>query len=91
MSLNKETKQHIIKENAINPNDTGSPEVQVAVLTEKIKYLTEHMKVHKKDIHSRRGLLMMVSRRKSILKYLKSKSVERYTDLITKLNLRGVK
>lgn len=91
MSLNKETKQHIIKENAINPNDTGSPEVQVAVLTEKIKYLTEHMKVHKKDIHSRRGLLMMVSRRKSILKYLRSKSVERYTDLITKLNLRGVK
>ena len=91
MSLNKEDKALLIKDNAINSKDTGSPEVQVAILTEKIKYLTDHMKDHPKDLHSRRGLLMMVGRRKSILQYLKQNEQDRYTTLIKKLNLRGVK
>jgi small subunit ribosomal protein S15 len=91
MSLDVKLKGQIIKKHATNPKDTGSPEVQVAVLTEKIKYLTEHMKVHPKDFHSRSGLLMMVSRRKKLLQYLRSQSVERYTKIIESLNLRGVK
>lgn len=91
MSLNKEKKQEIIKGNANHEKDTGSPEVQIAVLTEKIKYLTEHMKTHSKDLHSRRGLLRMVSRRKKHLVYLKNNAPARYKEIIAKLGIRGVK
>ena len=88
MSLSKETKQQIIKEYAIAEGDTGSPEVQVAVLTAKIDYLSEHMKSHAKDFHSRRGLLKMVSSRRRLLDYLKKDDEARYTTLIKKLGLR---
>jgi small subunit ribosomal protein S15 len=81
-------KTEIIKDNAQNEGDTGSPEVQVAILTERIVNLTEHFKTHKKDNHSRRGLLMMVNKRRSLLDYLKKIDVARYTALITKLGLR---
>lgn len=91
MSIQKKQKQEIIKEFAINNNDTGSSEVQIALLTEKIKYLTEHMKIHKHDFHSRRGLLMMVTKRKSLLKYLRNKDQDKYDALIQKLQIRGVK
>ena len=88
MSITVERKKTLIKENATNKNDTGSPEVQVSILTERILNLTEHMKEHKKDVHSRRGLLMMVSRRRSLLDYLKSKSEDRYQALIQKHGIR---
>ena len=88
MSVNAETKQKIIKDNAQGDKDTGSPEVQVAILTERIKNLTEHFKDHHKDNHSRRGLLMMVNKRRNLLAYLKKKDVERYNALIQKLGLR---
>ena len=88
MSLSKETKPQIIKEYAIAEGDTGSPEVQVAVLTAKIEYLSEHMKSHAKDFHSRRGLLKMVSSRRRLLDYLKKDDEARYTTLIKKLGLR---
>ncbi|MBQ9089631.1 MAG: 30S ribosomal protein S15 [Alphaproteobacteria bacterium] len=88
MSLSKETKQQIIKDYATCANDTGSPEVQVAVLTAKIAYLSEHMKTHAKDFHSRRGLMKMVSGRRRLLNYLKKDNVDRYTALIQKLGLR---
>lgn len=88
MSLSKEKKQQIIKEYAIAEGDTGSPEVQVAVLTAKIEYLSEHMKTHAKDFHSRRGLLKMVSGRRRLLDYLKKDDEARYTTLIKKLGLR---
>ncbi|AOL22937.1 small subunit ribosomal protein S15 [Erythrobacter litoralis] len=88
MSVDAETKQKIIKDNAQGNNDTGSPEVQVAILTERIKNLTEHFKGHHKDNHSRRGLLMMVNKRRNLLAYLKKKDVERYNALIQKLGLR---
>ena len=78
----------IIEEHARGANDTGSPEVQVALLTARIQHLTEHFKVHKKDHHGRRGLLMMVNRRRSLLDYLKKKDGERYKALIEKLGLR---
>lgn len=91
MSLSKEEKKEIITSFAVSAEDTGSPEVQVAVLTNKIKYLTEHMKEHHKDIHSRGGLLAMVSRRKKLLSYLKAKHMDRYKTLVEKLGLRGVK
>ncbi|MFL1780583.1 30S ribosomal protein S15 [Candidatus Hepatincolaceae symbiont of Richtersius coronifer] len=91
MSLTKEVKTAIIKSSAIKPEDTGSPEVQISVLTARIQYLTEHMKAHKKDFHSRRGLLMLVSRRKKLVTYLKDKDNSRYTAILEKLNLRGVK
>ena len=91
MSLTKEAKTTLIKSFAINPEDTGSPEVQISVLTARIQYLTEHMKAHKKDFHSRRGLLMLVSRRKKLITYLKEKDNARYTSILEKLNLRGVK
>lgn len=81
-------KKEIIEKFRIHERDTGSPEVQVAILTARINRLTEHLKVHKKDHHSRRGLLMMVSRRKRLLEYLKRKDERRYQDLIEKLNLR---
>ena len=88
MSVTAETKTKIIKDNAREKGDTGSPEVQVAILTERIKNLTEHFKTHAKDNHSRRGLLMLVNKRRSLLDYLKKKDAERYTALITKLGLR---
>jgi len=77
-----------IAENRLHETDTGSTEVQVALLTERINHLTEHLKVHKKDHHSRRGLLMLVGRRRRLLDYLKSNDVERYRALIAKLGLR---
>ena len=80
--------QKIIADNARGANDTGSPEVQVALLTGRIEQLTEHFKIHKKDHHSRRGLLQLVNRRRSLLDYLKSKDNERYKALIEKLGLR---
>ena len=80
--------QKVIADNARGANDTGSPEVQVALLTARIEQLTEHFKTHKKDHHSRRGLLQLVNRRRSLLDYLKSKDNERYKALIEKLGLR---
>ena len=88
MSVTAEKKQEIIKDNAQAKGDTGSPEVQVAILTERIRNLTEHFKGHHKDNHSRRGLLMMVNKRRNLLAYLKKKDVERYNTLIQKLGLR---
>ena len=84
MALVKEIKQSIINEYGIHDNDTGSPEVQVAILTERINQLTEHLKKHKKDHHSRRGLLKMVGKRRALLNYLKDKDVESYKKLIEK-------
>ncbi len=88
MSITAERKAELIKEYAIKDGDTGSPEVQVAVLTERIVTLTEHFKTHKKDNHSRRGLLKMVSTRRRLLDYVKSKDVKRYESLIKRLGLR---
>jgi len=88
MSITAERKQEIIKDNAQQEGDTGSPEVQVAILTERISNLTEHFKGHHKDNHSRRGLLMLVNKRRSLLDYLKKKDAGRYTALIAKLGLR---
>jgi len=88
MSITPERKAALITEYATQPGDTGSPEVQVAILTERIVNLTEHFKTNKKDNHSRRGLLLMVNKRRSLLTYLQSKSDERYKDLIKRLGLR---
>jgi small subunit ribosomal protein S15 len=88
MSVTAERKQELIKDNERASGDTGSPEVQVAILTERIANLTEHFKTHAKDNHSRRGLLMLVNKRRSLLDYLKSRDVERYNALIAKLGLR---
>ncbi len=88
MTITAERKQVVIKDFATNTGDTGSPEVQVAILTERIVNLTEHFKVHKKDLHSRRGLLKMVSLRRRQLDYLKRKDRERYLALIKRLGLR---
>lgn len=88
MSITAERKQELIKEYARAEADTGSPEVQVAILSERIANLTEHLKTHKKDFHSRRGLLIMVGQRRSLLDYLKKKSKERYATLIERLGLR---
>jgi small subunit ribosomal protein S15 len=88
MSVAAERKQEIIKDNARTGTDTGSPEVQVAILTERIVNLTEHFKTHAKDNHSRRGLLMLVNKRRSLLDYLRKKDEQRYQDLIAKLGLR---
>ena len=88
MSVTAERKQEIIKDNAQGKNDTGSPEVQVAILTERIRNLTDHFKDNHKDNHSRRGLLMMVNKRRNLLAYLKKTDVERYNALIQKLGLR---
>ena len=88
MSVTAEKKTEIIEGNARSQGDTGSPEVQVAILTERIRNLTEHFKGHHKDNHSRRGLLMMVNKRRSLLAYLKKKDIERYNSLIQKLGLR---
>ncbi len=86
--MTKEKKQEILTTYARADHDTGSAEVQIALLTERINELTEHLKVHKKDEHSRRGLLIMVGKRKRLLKYLESKDIERYRDIISKLNIR---
>lgn len=86
--ISKEKKTAIINEYARTPGDTGSPEVQIAVLTARIQELTEHLKVNPKDFHSRRGLLKMVGQRRGLLAYLKSKDIERYRVLIEKLGLR---
>lgn len=88
MSITKERKQELIKEYALSENDTGSTEVQVAILTERINNLTEHMKSHKKDFHSRRGLLMMVGVRRRLLDYLHRVDEARYKTLIKRLELR---
>ena len=88
MSITPERKAELVKEYAVKAGDTGSPEVQVAVLTERIKNLTEHFKDHKKDNHSRRGLLKMVSQRRRLLDYTRAKDEERYKSLITRLGIR---
>ena len=86
--LTKERKTDLIKEFGTHPNDTGSPEVQVAILTERIKYLTEHLKAHKHDYHTRRGLLKLVGQRRRQLRYLNNRDVNRYRELIARLGLR---
>ncbi len=88
MSITTERKQELVKEFGANDNDTGSAEVQVAILTERIKNLTEHMQQHKKDFHSRRGLLVMVGQRRRLLDYMKRKDRARYDSVIQKLGLR---
>ena len=88
MSITADEKQKLIKKHARSSDDTGSPEVQVAILTSRINTLTEHFKTHAKDNHSRRGLLMMVNKRRSLLDFLKREDVQRYSDLIAKLGLR---
>ena len=88
MTITAVRKEEVIKEHAREAGDTGSPEVQVAILTERINNLTDHFKAHHKDNHSRRGLLMMVNKRRSLLDYLKKKDATRYSDLIAKLGLR---
>ena len=88
MSITAERKEALIKEHARGGTDTGSPEVQIAILSERISNLTEHFKTHANDNHSRRGLLMLVNKRRSLLDYLKKKDESRYTDLIAKLGLR---
>lgn len=89
MALEKEKKQAIISQYKIHDNDTGSPEVQIALLTRRIEDLTEHLKVHKKDHHSRRGLLKMVGKRRALLNYLAREEPERYRAIVNKLGLRG--
>ena len=86
--LRKDEKTAVIEANRTHETDTGSPEVQIAILTKRINDLTEHLKVHKKDHHSRRGLLKMVGKRRNLLNYLKSKDIERYRTLIEKLGIR---
>ena len=88
MSISASRKAEVIKDNATKSGDTGSPEVQVAILTERITNLTEHFKTHVKDNHSRRGLLKMVSQRRSLLDYLKRTDIERYHEVVTRLGLR---
>jgi small subunit ribosomal protein S15 len=88
MSITTERKQELIKEHGRGSDDTGSPEVQIAIITSRINTLTEHFKTHAKDNHSRRGLLMMVNKRRSLLDYLRREDEKRYTDLIAKLGLR---
>lgn len=89
MSINLKNKKDIVKKFGKNEHDTGATEVQIALLTEKINQLTEHLKANKKDFGGRRGLLMMVGHRKSLLAYLKDKNLEGYRELLKKLNLRG--
>ena len=88
MALEKEDKNKLIEKFRLHEKDTGSPEVQVALLTHRITYLTEHFKVHKKDHHSRRGLLKFVSQRRRLLDYLKTKNIERYKNVIDALGIR---
>ncbi|HOJ76797.1 MAG TPA: 30S ribosomal protein S15 [Bacillota bacterium] len=86
--ITTEQKQEIINKYRIHETDTGSPEVQIAILTERINYLTEHLKTHKKDHHSRRGLLKMVGQRRGLLNYLYDKDIERYRAIVERLGLR---
>ncbi|MCE5285116.1 MAG: 30S ribosomal protein S15 [Pelosinus sp.] len=86
--LTQEKKQQLIETYRMHEGDTGSPEIQIAILTERISYLTEHLKEHKKDHHSRRGLLKMVGQRRGMLNYLRNNDIERYRTIIEKLNLR---
>ena len=86
--MTKERKQEIINTHKREENDTGSPEVQIALLTERITELTEHLKVHPKDNHSRRGLLKMIGKRRNLLNYLAKKDINRYREIVKKLNLR---
>lgn len=86
--MEKDKKQELIGDFKLHESDTGSPEVQIAILSERIKYLTEHFKTHKKDHHSRRGLLQMVGRRRRLLDYLKSRNVDRYKVIIERLGIR---
>ena len=86
--MDKDIKQEIIEKYATHPGDTGSPEVQIALLTQRINHLNEHLKIHKKDQHSRRGLLKMVGVRRSFLKYLEKKDITRYRAIVEKLGLR---
>jgi small subunit ribosomal protein S15 len=88
MTLTKEAKTQIIQEHARTEGDTGSAEVQIAVLTKRISDLTDHLKAHKSDHHSRRGLLMLVGRRRRLLEYLKREDIQRYRDIVAKLGLR---
>lgn len=88
MALSLEKKQEIIKAFQVHENDTGSPEVQIAILTDRINYLNEHLKANKKDHHSRRGLLKMVGQRRSLLDYLKNNNFDRYRNIVTRLGLR---
>ena len=88
MVLTAENKKEVIERFKLHPSDTGSPEVQIALLTQRIVYLTEHLKIHKKDHHSRRGLLMLVGRRRRLLNYVKNKDVQRYRTIIENLGLR---
>jgi len=88
MTITAQRKQELITEYAINPGDTGSPEVQIAILSERIKNLTEHLKSHNKDFHSRRGLLMMIGKRRRLLSYLKKRDPKSYQETISKLDLR---
>jgi len=87
--LTKEVKEGIINEYKLHEGDTGSPEVQIAILTYRINSVNEHLKAHKKDHHSRRGLLKMVGQRRGLLKYLQNKDIERYRSLVEKLGIRG--
>lgn len=86
--LTTEIKRNIIAQYGKNDKDTGSPEVQIALITERIKYLTEHFKIHTKDFHSRRGLLMLVGKRRRLLDYLKNVDIERYRNIINNLGIR---
>jgi len=86
--MTPEKKQEIIETFKMHPSDTGSPEVQIALLSERINYLTEHFKVHQKDHHSRRGLLKLVGQRRQLLNYLKKKNIDRYNTVIERLGLR---
>ncbi|HHT25236.1 MAG TPA: 30S ribosomal protein S15 [Clostridiaceae bacterium] len=86
--MDNQRKQEIIEEFKINESDTGSPEVQIAILTERIRHLTEHLKIHKGDHHSRRGMLTMVGKRRGLLNYLEKNDIERYRAIIAKLGLR---
>lgn len=88
MVLSTQDKQELIKQYKLHDSDTGSPEVQIGLLTHRILYLTEHLKVHKKDHHSRRGLLMLVGRRRRLLNYVKNNDVQRYRTIIENLGLR---
>lgn len=88
MAFDTATKQEIIKEYATTEGDTGSPEVQVALLTHRIKYLTEHLKTHKHDHHSRRGLLLLVGQRRRLLQYLAKKDIQRFRTLVERLGIR---
>ena len=88
MAISSEKKQEIIDKYKLHGSDTGSPEVQIAILTEKIVALNEHLKIHKKDHHSRRGLLKMVGKRRKLLDYLRAKSIDRYVEITKKLGLR---